>query len=108
MRRRKSKSSNPSPESTHPTTPTTTSCQHCQNNLNPTQRPRVNARGLRLATVSPLFQGAKRVPMLRLTGRWLAAAGFDIGQLIEIKVERGKLTILIDSEMAEETRPIAA
>jgi hypothetical protein len=46
--------------------------------------------------------------MLRLTGRWLARTGFDIGQLIEIKVQQGRLTIMADHERGEGRRPLVA
>ena len=35
----------------------------------------------------------KDVPWLNLGGLWLAKAGFNVGQKIEIKIEDGQLTI---------------
>ncbi|HVF62271.1 MAG TPA: SymE family type I addiction module toxin [Thermoanaerobaculia bacterium] len=37
--------------------------------------------------------GSERVPDLRLSGRWLRAAGFDLGQGYEVEVRSGKLVI---------------
>lgn len=108
MRRRESKSNNTRPRSIHSSRSGAPLCERCHEKLKEARRPRVNARGLRVATMNSLFRDNKQVPMLRLTGRWLAVAGFEIGQLIEIEVQRGRLTILIASEMEEETRPIAA
>jgi hypothetical protein len=33
------------------------------------------------------------VPDLQLSGKWLGAAGFDLGQRFEVEIEAGKLTI---------------
>ena len=51
------------------------------------------ANGRRFATICGRFQGHGRVPDLRLSGKWLAAAGFDLGQQYEVEVEAGRLTI---------------
>jgi hypothetical protein len=32
-------------------------------------------------------------PALRLSGKWLAAAGFDLGQQYEVEIAAGRLTI---------------
>ena len=34
-----------------------------------------------------------RVPAIRLSGRWLARAGFAIGSKVKVRVESGALTI---------------
>jgi hypothetical protein len=60
------------------------------------RRPRFNHRGHRVAKIHLLEKDYQQVPMLRLTGKWLARAGFDIGQLIEIEVKRNKLIIRVD------------
>jgi hypothetical protein len=39
------------------------------------------------------FQEHSRVPDLWLSGKWLGAAGFDLGQQFEVEVEAGTLTI---------------
>lgn len=57
------------------------------------RRPRVDARGRRHATVSHLLRQHRVVPLLRLNGAWLADLGFDIGQEVEIEVEKGRLTL---------------
>jgi len=46
--------------------------------------------------------------MLRVTGKWLARAGFDIGQPFEIDVQPGKLTIMIDTDPADPAELAAA
>ena len=33
------------------------------------------------------------VPQLRINGRWLAKAGFEIGRGVSIKIEQGRLII---------------
>jgi len=58
----------------------------------------------RRLTVSRIFQPRsqgrlKPAPFLRLTGQWLAAAGFPIGERVEVRVESGRL-ILEPLEMA--------
>jgi hypothetical protein len=62
------------------------------------RRPRFNHRGRRVAKIYLLEKDYQQVPMLRLTGKWLAKAGFDIGQLIEIEVKRNKLIIRVDKQ----------
>jgi hypothetical protein len=57
------------------------------------RRPRFNDKGHRLATIHEVEKRYQRLPMLRLTGKWLARAGFPIGQPIEVEVRRGKLII---------------
>ena len=37
------------------------------------------------------------VPFIRVRGRWLEAAGFNIGDNLRIKIEPGKLTLTKDS-----------
>ena len=85
MRSRKTKSNNPHSE--------LILCDHCQAMVATRRRPRFNERGHRLATIHEVEKRYERVPMLRLTGKWLAQAGFLIGQPIEIEVKRGKLII---------------
>ena len=38
-----------------------------------------------------------RAPFIRIRGRWLEAAGFNIGDQVNIKVEPGKLTLTKES-----------
>jgi hypothetical protein len=45
----------------------------------------------RTVTVSPY--GPRRVPMLRLRGSWLRAAGFPNGARVSVTVEAGCLVI---------------
>ncbi len=44
----------------------------------------------------------KPAPEIKLSGQWLKAAGFEIGDLIRVECEDGKLVILLDRERAEE------
>jgi hypothetical protein len=50
-------------------------------------------RGRRLATVTHCTRGSDRVPLLRLSGKWLRDAGFDVGQEYEIEVGEGRLIL---------------
>lgn len=50
-------------------------------------------RGARFGTVCGRWRDGRRLPDLRMTGRWLEEAGFDLGQEYEVEVEAGKLTI---------------
>lgn len=50
-------------------------------------------RGARFGTVCGRWRDDRRLPDLRMTGRWLKEAGFDLGQEYEVEVEAGKLTI---------------
>jgi len=57
------------------------------------RRRQARQRGLRLGTVSSRWRDGRRFPELRMTGRWLEDAGFDLGQEYEIAVAAGRLTI---------------
>ncbi len=48
---------------------------------------------MRLGTVSDRWRDGRRLPALRLTGRWLEDAGFSRGREYEVAVEAGKLMI---------------
>jgi hypothetical protein len=72
------------------------------------RRPRINDRGRRVAKIHLLEKDDQHVPMLRLTGKWLAKTGFDIGQLIEIEVKRNKLIIRIDRQPQVKTEVATA
>jgi len=65
------------------------------------REPRINGRGFRVGKIASVYRQHRQVPMLRLSGRWLARAGFEIGQPIEIGVQRGKLTIMVTADPAE-------
>ena len=54
---------------------------------------RRNEHGHLVAKIHELSRGDQQIPMLRLTGKWLAEAGFDLGQPIEIEVKTGELAI---------------
>lgn len=53
------------------------------------------AAGRRSGTVCGRWNGQwkRRVPDLRLSGLWLRAAGFDLGQAFEVEVRAGELVI---------------
>jgi len=52
------------------------------------------ARGCRFGTVCGRWRGEKRVADLRMSGLWLEAAGFMVGQEYEVEVDDGKLVIV--------------
>jgi hypothetical protein len=48
----------------------------------------------RKLTVTPLYRERMGlVPQLRINGRWLEKAGFEIGRGVSIKIEQGRLII---------------
>jgi type I toxin-antitoxin system toxin SymE len=51
------------------------------------------AAGRRSLIVCGRWTGKARIPDLRMSGWWLRAAGFDLGQAYEVEVQAGKLTI---------------
>jgi Toxin SymE, type I toxin-antitoxin system len=57
------------------------------------RRRHARARGVRLGTVCGRWREGHRLPDLRMSGRWLEKAGFDLCQEYEVEVESGKLTI---------------
>ncbi len=57
------------------------------------RRREARRRGVRPDTVSARWRAGRRLPDLRMTGRWLEDAGFGVGQEYEVEVEAGKLTI---------------
>jgi Toxin SymE, type I toxin-antitoxin system len=57
------------------------------------RRQRARAAGRRAGTVSARWQPAGAAPYLRLSGRWLRAAGFEVGRGVEVEVRSGKLVI---------------
>jgi hypothetical protein len=54
---------------------------------------KARAAGHRFGTICGRWQRVRRVPDLRLSGLWLGAAGFDLGQTFEIAVGPGELRI---------------
>ena len=50
-------------------------------------------QGFRRGTICGRYRQESRVPHLRLGGKWLARAGFDLGQRYQVKVDAGQLTI---------------
>lgn len=51
------------------------------------------AKGNRSGTGCGRWRENKQVPEVRLSGNWLQAAGFDLGQMFEVRVEKGALMI---------------
>ncbi|HVF60007.1 MAG TPA: SymE family type I addiction module toxin [Thermoanaerobaculia bacterium] len=52
------------------------------------------AKGRRFGTICCRSRGYRNlVPDLRISGRWLQRAGFDLGQNYEIEIRAGRLTI---------------
>ena len=47
----------------------------------------------RRLTVCGQYQNEHQVPALRLAGKWLRHAGFDLGQKVQVKVDQRRLTI---------------
>jgi len=43
----------------------------------------------------------KPTPVITLKGQWLKAAGFDVGDPVQVKCEEGKLVIVPDKERAK-------
>jgi hypothetical protein len=56
-------------------------------------RRRAHSRGRRLGSISYRWCGGENRPLLRLSGKWLARAGFPIGQEFEVAVEEGRLVL---------------
>ena len=53
-----------------------------------------SAPSLRRATITyRRCKGDELLPELRLGGKWLRRAGFDLGQKVQVKVDAGRLTI---------------
>jgi hypothetical protein len=49
--------------------------------------------GHRVGTISYRWKNEKQFPLLRLSGDWLAEAGFPLGQLFRVTVNDGQLVI---------------
>jgi len=49
------------------------------------------------------LSGYKRVPMLAISGNWLAQVGFDIGSIVEIISSKNQLIIRKENEYEELT-----
>ncbi len=47
----------------------------------------------RRITVCGQYQKEHQVPALRLSGKWLRQAGFDLGQKVQVRVDQRQLTI---------------
>ena len=50
-------------------------------------------QAFRRITVCGQYQNEHQVPALRLAGKWLRQAGFDLGQKVQVKVDQQRLTI---------------
>ncbi len=47
----------------------------------------------RRITVCGQYQKEHQVPALRLSGKWLRQAGFDLGQKVQVRVDDRRLTL---------------
>ena len=54
----------------------------------------------RRLTVSYLFIKEREVPMIRLSGDWLKALGFDSGRKVIVREQPGELVIRLKEEVA--------
>ncbi len=54
------------------------------------------ARMLRRGTVCGRYRNEHRVPDVRLSGKWLRRAGFELGRKYQVRVEDGQLTIRLE------------
>lgn len=43
----------------------------------------------------------KPTPVIMLKGQWLKAAGFDVGDQVQVKCEEGRLVIVLNEERAK-------
>ena len=68
-------------------------CERCQERVSKPRGPRIDERGRRLARIHWRIRGGERRPLLRLTGKWLREAGFDLGQRLAIEAAAGRLVI---------------
>jgi|GEM_PF-780206 len=53
-------------------------------------------------TVSDFYRSGKSVPMIRISGLWLEELGFNVGDCVRIKCDKGRLIISINEEKAQE------
>ncbi|MCP3996145.1 MAG: type I toxin-antitoxin system SymE family toxin [bacterium] len=58
------------------------------------------ARVFRRGTVCGRYQRDNRVPDLRLSGKWLRQAGFELGRKYQVEVGQGRLTICVEQPPA--------
>jgi len=54
---------------------------------------RARRNGRRFGTISYRQRGGRQLPALRVSGKWLREAGFDLGQEFEITIDDGRLVI---------------
>jgi hypothetical protein len=57
------------------------------------RRRQARAAGRRAGTISARLNAGGKAPYLRLSGRWLGAAGFELGRGFEVEVRPGELVI---------------
>jgi hypothetical protein len=78
----------------------TTRHAECARKPRPWRSPRVLTMTMRLVPRSSTMEET-RVPYLRMSGRWLAAHGFRIGEPVYVTVEQGRV-ILTNTPPANE------
>ena len=55
----------------------------------------VSTKYIRKLTVYTFINRRRElIPEIKLKGQWLKSAGFEAGDMIDLKVENGKLTII--------------
>lgn len=52
--------------------------------------------------VSDFYRSGKSVPMIRISGLWLEKLGFNVGDCVRIKCDKGQLIISRNEEKAQE------
>ena len=53
-------------------------------------------------TVSDFYRCGKSVPMIRISGLWLEKLGFNVGDCVRIKCDKGQLIVSLNEEKAQE------
>ena len=52
-------------------------------------------RTARRLTVGSIYQGRDFVPLIRMSGKWLAAAGFPAGCHLVVRAARGRVVVRV-------------
>jgi len=61
-------------------------------------KPRRSESGERMLTVGTIIHGEELLPMIRLSGRWLARHGFTADARIAVSEEQGRLVLTLTRE----------
>ncbi|MBP2656326.1 MAG: Toxin SymE, type toxin-antitoxin system [Firmicutes bacterium] len=49
----------------------------------------------RILTVSYMYRGSERLPMIRLQGSWMKELGFSVGDRIRVSAKAGRIIIFL-------------